>query len=192
MKKIFKEVIGWNIHILFALTIVIFTTTFILQPTQVSGISMEPTLHDEEYLLISKLPHTLKQPYDYGDIVVIDSRVNRKRKLSDDLMMNIKNNLIAKKIKGTADEYYWIKRIIGKEGDKIELIDNQIKRNGEILNESYINNIDSPSYTSNKITVPKGYVYVLGDNRNSSDDSRVIGCVPIENIIGKFFLSINK
>jgi len=78
----------------------------------------------------------------------------------------------------------WVKRIIGKAGDKLEFHDGHVYRNGEALQEPYINGTMEYSQ-KNTITVPEGYVFVMGDNRNHSSDSRFIGPVPVDHVLGK-------
>ncbi len=125
---------------------VVFATVY------VSGDSMLPTLHDGDYLLGDRFS-ALTGAYDVGDIVTIDTGV----KVGND----------TKKI---------IKRIVGLEGDVIELIDGKLYRNGEIVDEPYLDDDEMtyPIYGGAQFpyTVKKGEVFVLGDNRGSSRDSR--------------------
>ena len=79
-----------------------------------------------------------------------------------------------------------IKRVIGKQGDTIECIDHELYRNGKKVNETYIN--EQMTDTNWTYTVPKGDVFIMGDNRNHSTDSRYIGAVSFKKeIVGKVF-----
>ena len=77
----------------------------------------------------------------------------------------------------------WVKRVIGRPGDTLAFHDGKVWRNGEALDEPYIN---EPMEYSRKgeITIPDGYVFCMGDNRNHSSDSRFIGPVPIDHVLG--------
>ena len=196
MIKIIKEIFSWITHIGIAIIIVLIINSFIFQPTQVSGSSMVPTLHNMDRVIINKIPHTLGQEYDYNDIVVIDSRVDRERTFKDEIAMNFRNNLITSYFTGNKDDFYWVKRVIGKPGDVLEFKEDHIVRNGEIIEEDFL--AEQPDYYATMdiedriIEVPEGYVFVMGDNRNYSKDSREIGCVPISNVIGKYWFKIGR
>ncbi|KUO53519.1 MAG: S26 family signal peptidase [Desulfitibacter sp. BRH_c19] len=183
-----KQLVSWIGHIFIAITLALIISIFILQPTLVIGESMESTLHNEDKIIINKLVRTLKYELNYGDIVVIDSRVNRKRTIIDDITDNLKNNSLANKLFNRENEsIYWIKRVIAKSGDTIQFKEGNVYINGEILKESYIK---EPAFypTDEVIVVPQDYIYVMGDNRNYSKDSRQIGAVPIDNVIGTLIL----
>jgi signal peptidase I len=167
-----------------------FINIFVFQPTYVDGMSMEPTLHDGDRLIINKIPHTFNLKPAYGDIVVIDSRVDNPRTVKDDITENFRNNAISiLLLKLPQDEFYWIKRVVGKPGDVIEFKSGKLVRNGKVIDESYI--AETMDYASNeKITVPDGSIFVMGDNRNHSKDSRYIGCVPFSHIIGKYIVKL--
>lgn len=77
----------------------------------------------------------------------------------------------------------FIKRVIGLPGDTIEIRDHTTYVNGEPLSEPYLN--ERPNEDFGPVTVPEGSLFVMGDNRNSSDDSRSWGFLPIENVSGK-------
>jgi signal peptidase I len=190
MKKVFREIVSWSMYILSAIFFVLILNAFIFQPTQVQGVSMEATLQNKDRLIINKLPHTFNSSYDYEDIVVIDSRVERPRSIKDDLTFNFRNNVITLYLTGKQDDFYWIKRIIGKEGDIIEFKDDKVFRNGEELVEDYTNG-PAKYNIEDAIVVPEGYVFVMGDNRNRSEDSRHIGPVPVDHIVGKYWIKIN-
>ncbi len=122
---------------------------------QVRGSSMEPTLHDKQYLLISKLAYWIHSP-ERGDIFVFHPPNN------------------------PADDY--IKRVIGLPGEQVEIRDGQIWVNGVLLEEPYVAN---PGSYSGVWDLGDGEYFVLGDNRSNSSDSHSWGVLPQENIVGK-------
>ncbi|KZE52385.1 S26 family signal peptidase [Brevibacillus parabrevis] len=176
-----KELMGWVRSIAFAIVFALVLGIFVFQPYKVDGHSMDPTLQDQQRIYVSKLSHTFSYLPDYGDIVVIDSRVERKRSLVDDV---VSHPLVAL-VTGKADDDHsmYVKRVIGKPGDVLEFKDNQVYRNGTVLNEPYIK--ETMEYVSDgKVTVPANHIFVMGDNRNHSTDSREIGFIPLDHIMG--------
>lgn len=125
---------------------------------RVDGFSMRPTLEDGEFVLVSKLSYALGD-FQRGDIVVFHFPLNPQEEL--------------------------VKRIIGLPGDTISVRDNQVYVNGQQLNETYI--AQAPLY-SGEWTVTEGQLFVLGDNRNNSNDSKDWGLLPQENVVGKAVL----
>lgn len=163
-----KEVIDWALHIIIAVVIGVLIVTFVAQRTIVFGSSMEPTLHDGDQMVIEKIsPRTGK--LKVGDIVT----VYVPEELSE-------------------GRNYIIKRVIGVANDTVEIKDGNVYLNGEKLEEGYASgdytHEVAPEY--NKVTVPEGQVYVLGDNRlrNASKDSRSIGPIEIDKIKGRAIL----
>ncbi|GIP37385.1 signal peptidase I [Paenibacillus sp. J31TS4] len=179
--KVWKEVWHWGSSLGIAFLLAMLIGVFVFQPTKVSGHSMDPTLRDNERVFVSKLSHTFSYEPDYNDIVILDSRVDRERTFRDDVLENGLLSLLS----GKADEQIiFIKRVIGKAGDEIEFKDHKVYRNGEPLDEPYLN--EPMTYTSSKKwVVPEGHVFVLGDNRNHSLDSRDIGYIPLSHVLGK-------
>ncbi|MFC5402573.1 signal peptidase I [Cohnella soli] len=175
--KFAKEWIG-TIAIAFVLSMII--GIFVIQPYKVDGHSMDPTLRDGQRLFVSKLSHTFSYYPNYGDIVIIDSRVDRNRSFMDD----VKDNPIFQLFHNTTDRVFYVKRVIGKPGDVLELRDHEVYRNGEKLDEPYIQEAMELS-TEESWTVPDGHIFVMGDNRNHSEDSRAIGFIPLDHVIGK-------
>ncbi|CAN7292820.1 signal peptidase I [Paenibacillus sp. LjRoot153] len=175
-----KQIWSWFGSIAISFVLVVFLGVFVFQSTRVSGHSMDPTLHDSQRVYVSKLSHTFHYEPNYEDIVIIDSRVEMKRTFKHDLL---DSPLLSLFVRGD-DKHVWIKRVIGKPGDQLELKDNQMYRNGELLNESYINE-EMRANGNKKWTVPADHIFVMGDNRNNSMDSRVIGFIPIDHVLGK-------
>ena len=125
---------------------------------RVDGESMLPTLKNGEFVLVNRLAYRMGEP-THGDIIVFRST--------------------------TEPDLDLIKRIVGAPGDQIRVGDGQVFVNGVSLSEPYIN--AAPRY-SGEWSVPEGYLFVLGDNRNDSSDSHAWGLLPTRNIIGKAML----
>lgn len=161
----------------------IFIQVFLISLAYISGTSMVPTLADGEVVLLSKIHHTFDILPTYGDVVAIDSRIDKKRTLLDDIDEPLKNGY-ARFSHSANSRDIWIKRVIGLPGDTIEITDGVLYRNGEKIEETYILEPMRKEIPQHYI-VPGGTVFVMGDNRNHSVDSREIGAVPIDHILGK-------
>lgn len=127
--------------------------------SQVNGSSMEHTLHDGQYLIISKLAYWIRSP-QRGDIIVL----HPPQSPSED----------------------YIKRIVGLPGEHVEVRDGAIWIDGVVLDEPYVSSI--PQY-GGVWTLGEDEYLVLGDNRTDSDDSHKWGALPAENIVGKAWLT---
>ncbi len=125
---------------------------------RVDGFSMRPTLEDGEFVLVSKMSYLLGT-MQRGDIIVFHFPMNPEEEL--------------------------IKRVIGLPGDHVSVQNGTVSINGQILNEPYI--AATPSY-SVEWDVPDGQIFVLGDNRNNSNDSKDWGLLPAQNVVGKAVL----
>lgn len=140
--------------------VVVLIRTFIVTPVQVDGESMVPTLKDREILLLKKYDHSLER----FDIVVF--------KYNNDKL---------------------IKRVVGLPGDHIEYKNGKLKVNDTYIKENFKTNSKTNDFKLEDIgyeKVPKGYYFVMGDNRNNSTDSRIIGLVDAKQIQGSTTFSI--
>ncbi len=143
--------------------VISFAVLVCISPSKVKERSMQPTINDGDIVLINKLFYN---EIERGDIIVFDSE------LKDDKGNSLK----------------LIKRVIGIEGDKVDIKDNKIFVNDQALKEDYI--YESPTGNIvNQVTppgfiVPKGEVYVLGDHREVSRDSRQLGTIKEDKIVG--------
>ena len=143
------------------LTLVIFLSVRLaVQNFRVEGFSMEPTMHTNEYLLVNKVTYMVGQP-QRGDIIVLRFPLDPRRD--------------------------FIKRIIGLPGEQVEVRNGSVYVDGRALVEPYIR--QPPAYTYPRVTMPPRQYFVLGDNRNNSDDSHVWNGLPKEYIIGKAWVS---
>lgn len=179
MNRTMKEIWSWTRAFGIALVAALLINTFLLQTYKVQGQSMMPTVHENDYAVIYKMPGALQ----YGDIVIVDSRIDRDRTWKDGFSENALLSLVLGK---QQDEHLWIKRVIGKPGDKLEFTGSKLYRNGELLDESYIN--EKMQGTSWSVVVEDQHLFVMGDNRNHSGDSRMIGAIPDSHIVGKVVL----
>ncbi|SMP39201.1 signal peptidase I [Anoxynatronum buryatiense] len=161
-----QEIIEWVKTILISLVIALIITTFV-KPTIVKNHSMSHTLEENDFLMINRLLYRRSEPND-GDIIVFRSPLTT----------------------ATGQEKLLIKRIIALPGDEIVISEGQVYINGNSLEEPYLED----GYTLGDISmvVPEGKLFVMGDNRNNSLDSRdqMLGLVDEEDIIGKAFLRL--
>ncbi|MCD5323401.1 MULTISPECIES: signal peptidase I [Pontibacillus] len=190
--EIAKEVISWSKVIVFVLVFSVAITTFLLQPFKVSGQSMEPTLDGMDLkegdmkgdrLWVFKSAYTLGQQPDYKDIIVVDNRLDEERTLKDKVL---ESPVVSMILGSESQDNYWVKRVIGKPGDTLESKDGKLYRNGEVIQEDYIKEDMIGSF--DKVVVSEGHVFVMGDNRNNSHDSRAVGAIPIDHLVGQVFL----
>ena len=159
-----KEILEWYDALAVAVAVIALVFTFGLRVVQVDGHSMQPTLLNGERLLMTPLGSP-----DYGDVVIVDSYIPYGKPL--------------------------VKRVIGKAGDTmdIDFTAGIVYRNGEALDEPYT---AEPTYLYESvdfpITVPDGCLFLMGDNRNNSTDSRDtrVGCVDERDIMGAAVLRV--
>lgn len=185
-QQFWHELYEWGYAIIMALAVAMLVHIFLVQPTRVSGESMENTLHNGDLLLVGKWMHVMRELPEYGDIVIIDSRVQRQRSWKDDLAEPMMNyvSIFDKSAQG---HDVWVKRVIGRPGDVLEFKDGHVWRNGQALKETYTKDAMMNYSRNTPVTVPENSVFVMGDNRNHSSDSRFIGPVPVDHVLGRVF-----
>jgi len=190
--KILRELFSWFGTILVSVVVALLVIIFLFQPTSVDGASMENTLQDRDKIIINKTQNLFHSTPNYKDIVIIDSRVDRKRSFLDNVTDPIKYSILVTKFTKNEDidnRVFWVKRVIGKAGDVLEFKDGKVIRNGTVLDETYIKEPMRDEFHE-KVTVPEKSVFVMGDNRNNSSDSRIIGCIPLDHVIGKYLFRL--
>lgn len=182
-RAVMHEVFDWIYAVVIALALAMVIHIFIMQPTRVLGESMENTLHNGDFLVVTKWNHVMRKAPDYGDIVIIDSRVRRDRSWKDDAIEPLMTYLSVFH-KESQTNHVWVKRVIGKAGDTLEFRDGHVWRNGQELQESYTKEEPMNYSRTTPVVIPEGMVFVMGDNRNHSSDSRFIGPVPVDHVLG--------
>lgn len=152
------EIKDWVISIIVAVALAMFIRTFIVELYVVDGPSMRPTLESEERLVVNKFIYRFRPP-EKGEVLVFQYPRDPSRD--------------------------FIKRVIATPGDTIEIREGRVLVNDQLLTEDYILEKTRSEYP--KSTVPEGRVFVMGDNRNNSEDSRFadVGFVPYDLIKGK-------
>jgi len=168
IKNFFNFVFELIKIVIISLVIIIPIRYFLIQPFYVKGASMEPNFYDREYLIIDEISYRLHEPAR-GDIIVFRYPRNPQE--------------------------FFIKRVIGLPGEKVEIKDGDIKiynkeyPEGFILKEAYLpDGLKTYSLTEDIVTLGDNEYFVLGDNRNSSKDSRSFGPVDKSFIVGRVLL----
>lgn len=142
--------------LLVALFLVVIIKTFIVQLFWIPSRSMEPILLINDRIIVTKFSYWYEEP-QRGDIIVFRFPKDTSKHL--------------------------VKRVIGMGGEIISIRNNQVYINGKLLDEPYINNEKYQDF--GPVVVPDGHYFVLGDNRDSSEDSRSWGYVPARLVVGK-------
>lgn len=164
-----KELRDWVVAIVAAVLIALFVRQFVFTLVKVQGASMEPSLQNNDRLYVNRMFYTPKK----GDVVIFKPATDPNRP--------------------------YVKRVIATEGDTIyiDFALGKVYVNDKVIKEDYIKDktrekgtyitklIQSGNYSKdNPIVIQPGYIFVLGDNRNNSKDSRHLGPVPIDEVMG--------
>lgn len=151
------------IKVIIITVLVTYSVLYFVQVSRVVGSSMEPNYHDGNIILVDKFFYKRSTP-EYNDIVVV----------------SYYNGI---------EEEQIIKRVVAVGGDKIEVKDNKLYRNGVLIEEDYI--LEDMETHDFSYDIPNGKIFVLGDNRNISVDSRIIGYVDFDDdVVGKVFFKV--
>ncbi|MEK4461238.1 signal peptidase I [Paenibacillus sp. FSL H8-0315] len=166
-----NEVLEWVKAIAIALVLVILIRWLLFKPFIVDGPSMQPNFHTGERVIVNEILYDIRSP-QRGEVIVFHV---------------------------PSEGRDFIKRVIGVAGDTVKVEGDVVTVNGEVVNETYIqgaidtahsnkalyNNKDFPNEKFTDGTVPEGHIFVMGDNRSDSTDSRMIGYVPLGDIVGR-------
>lgn len=164
MNKELKKSLLEYIKVILITVVITYAILYFVQISRVVGSSMENTYHNGNIILVDKIFYKQAEP-SYNDIVVVKYEVS-------------------------TNEDQIIKRIVGLPGDHLEMKDNQLYRNGQLLKEDYIREpmVDNEDFSYD---IPEGKIFVMGDNRNNSVDSRMIGYIDFnEEVVGRVFFKV--
>jgi signal peptidase I len=167
--------------IILAVILALFIRTFVVQAFKIPSESMLDTLKIGDHILVSKFIYGIKEPF--ADSVIVPVKSPKR----GDVIVFIYP------VDTTKD---YIKRVIGTPGDKLEIIDKKVFINGKLLTEPYARFADriiipkgvQPRDNFGPVTVPQDQLFVMGDNRDHSYDSRYWGFVDIKKVKGKAFI----
>ncbi len=165
-KGILKELLGWIVYIAIIIGLTWLIITFVGQRTRVSGHSMEATLQDGDNLIVDKLSYHFRDPKRF-EIIVFPYRHK--------------------------ENTYYIKRIIGLPGEKVQVKDGYVYVDGEQLDENYgLEVMEDAGIAAEEIKLGDDEYFVLGDNRNHSSDSRdpSVGVLHRNELIGRAWVRI--
>ena len=152
------ELIAWFKTLASAAVYATLIVTFGFQVARVEGMSMAPTLEDQDRLIVNKLAYRIGEPH-HGDIVMLYYPIDPNKS--------------------------FVKRVIAEEGDTVRIVDGHVFVNEAPLDDSYVPEDFRDHNDWGPQVVPEGYYFVMGDHRNNSSDSRHWGWVPKKYIIGK-------
>lgn len=185
IRKVFRVLFNWARQIILVIVITLAISILVIQTYDINDVSMEPTFNSfGNRVVVFLTPYLFGATPERGDIVIIDSRIERERSFHDRV---IESPLPALFIKSDRD-HMWVKRVIALPGDIIESKQGHLYINGKLYTEDYIKEKMEAEFEP--VAIPDGHIYVMGDNRNRSSDSRQIGPVPLSNIQGRVLVRI--
>ena len=155
---IWLDVQVWIRDVFVSLAIAAIVIVFLYQPVKVEGTSMMPWLQDQERIFVNKFVYNFDE-VDKGDVIVFRFPLDPQKS--------------------------YIKRVVGVEGDVVEIVGGQLFVNGEGVDEWYGPAEYRDLSTHAAVVVPEDSLYVLGDHRNTSNETRMLGTVPVAFVTGK-------
>ena len=161
-KNVAREISSWVVSIASAVLIAFLLYSFVFVFVKVDGPSMMDTLHDQNYLFVWRLGYKLGTP-QRGDVVICHYP----------------------DAEGKYDDVNYVKRVLGLPGEQVSMKDGYVYVDGRVVDEPYITPLRRGSYTMEPIVLGAGEYFVLGDNRINSADSRQVGPIKGDQIIGK-------
>jgi len=189
--KILRSVLEWSFCFILAIILALLIRYYLVAPTMVKQRSMYPTLQEKQRIILDRTYRILNKEYERGDIVTFEAPSKKSYNINIQSPIAIyefvPNSLFEKITYNILEmnKISYIKRVIAVAGDRVEIKDGKLYLNEKELKETYLKEgTITKQVNYNNIIVPEGYVFVMGDNREESMDSRSFGCIPIEKIEG--------
>ena len=192
-----KDIIEWIICIVIAFVLALSIRYFFGTPTIVQQPSMFPTLKPNQRLILNRWARTIKEMPSRGDIITFEAPTSDSYTYdANDVRPKYSNNPTSAWGKFVyyvleSNKISYIKRVIALPGEHLQIMDGKVYINGEELEEKYL----QPDVTTSiencpfyDLIVPENCVFVMGDNRPKSTDSRKFGCIPLEKIESKVWI----
>lgn len=200
-KNKIKDILEWIVCFIIAIAIAVLFKYYVGTPTIVQQPSMYPTLQENERLWLNRWNRTIKKMPERGDIITFEApttTVLSSEEIDKSQIARYENKLT--NAFGKFSFYVlengkvsYIKRVIGLPGDHVVIKDGKTYINDKKLDESYLQPgvvTDNGRGYCTDIIVPENSVFVMGDNRTKSTDSRCFGCIPLEKIESKVVIRI--
>ncbi|HDK7155100.1 TPA: signal peptidase I [Clostridium botulinum] len=184
-RKVKKEIESWIFSILGAILIAGLVNSKVFAKVQVQQSSMENTLFTNQQLIVDKLSYNFVEPKK-GDIIIFHEN-KEKGTIAEDTLEMV-DNIISKFNNNKTDieeDDRLIKRVIGVPGDEVDIKDGYLYLNGKKLEETYANGETISREFKLPIKIPENKLFVLGDNRMVSKDSRMFGLIDYKQVEGK-------
>lgn len=169
-----------------ALVVAVLIKTFLVQAFFIPSASMRDTLLEGDRVMVNKLAYRFGDP-GHGDVVVFDSPLGAPS--DDENLLGAVFRNIGESLGLSTPDTALIKRVIALGGDTIEIRDNTVFVNGSPIDEPYLSpTVQMPDF--GPLEVPADHMFMMGDNRNQSEDSRRFGPVPESSVIGRAFVRV--
>lgn len=201
-KSTFKEIMEWVYCIVIAIVLALLVRYYICTPTVVQMVSMYPTYKQGDRLILNRISVHLGADFERGEVITFEAPSSEYQSLAQIDQENpvaIYNkqpkNLISKFFYYVLDinKKSYIKRVIGLPEEHIQIENGNVYVEGMLLTEDYLQSgVTTTSTVLTDFTVPEGYLFVMGDNRPDSMDSREFGCIPISKVEGKVWIRFWK
>ncbi len=168
-----------------ALVIAVVVKTFLMQPFWIPSVSMEPTIQVNDRVMVNKLAYQIGD-VSRGDVVVFQNPLEPEEEESiPEAVIRSVLEAVGIRTRGLDD---LIKRVVALPGETVEIRDGELLIDGAALSESYTDGSFLPDF--GPVEVEDGAVFVMGDNRDESFDSRRFGTIPLDDLIGRAFVII--
>lgn len=184
-KKVIKEITNWIFSILVAFFIATLLNSKVFAKVQVQQSSMENTLFTNEQLIVDKLSYNLIEP-KRGDIIIFLEN-EEKGTMVDDVLKTVTSivSMFDRNNDSSEKKNRLIKRVLGVAGDEVDIKDGYVYINGKKLEEPYVKGETISKEFKLPIKVGENKLFVLGDNRTVSKDSRKFGLIDYKQVEGK-------